>query len=330
MSAFDPSGDLLADRRHSYARAAREEGDLEAAADIMVQALELSPLWASGWFELGEIEEARGARNAAIAAFERARALDAHDKRGAGVKLAALGVPLTGTAMTPAYVAALFDQYAPRFDAALREGLEYRGPELLLAAILAVVGPEARFEVVLDLGCGTGLMAEALATCAGAIIGVDLSSGMAAIARRRGYKRVETGDLVDFLAAAPEGAADLVVAADVFVYLGDLVPAVRGAIRALRPGGLLSFSVQDRRDIDFAVGADMRFSHGEAYLRRVLAAAGFAEPAIQRTSTRRDRGDPTPGLIVVVEKPREFSARSDAAPVAPVSPRGTETNKSPQ
>lgn len=329
MSAFDPSGDLLADRRYAYARAAREEGDLEAAADLMAQALELAPRWASGWFELGEIEEARGGRDAAIAAFERARALDPHDKRGAGVKLAALGAPPTGEAMTSAYVAALFDQYAPRFDAALREGLDYRGPEILLAAILAVAGPRARFTDVLDLGCGTGLMAEALGTRAGAIIGVDLSSAMAAIARRRGYARVETGDLVDFLADAPEGSADLVVAADVFVYLGDLAPALQGAFRALRPGGLLGFSVQDGRDVDFAVGADMRFGHGEAYLRRALSAAGFAEPAIQRASTRRDRGEPTPGLIVVVEKPREFSARPIATPFAPANPRGTGTSRSP-
>src|SRR5207253_3063461 len=79
---------------------------------------------------------------------------------GATLHLARLRVGEPAPAMPPAYVASLFDQYAPDFDRALVEGLKYRGPAALLAAIdqaLRSQGEPRRFRRALDLGCGTGL-----------------------------------------------------------------------------------------------------------------------------------------------------------------------------
>ncbi len=67
--AFRSSGDLLADRRYDYAMAAKADGDLAAAADLLVQALEIAPGWAAGWFALGEVEAGRGAADDAAQAF---------------------------------------------------------------------------------------------------------------------------------------------------------------------------------------------------------------------------------------------------------------------
>src|SRR5215468_10369824 len=84
---FLSSGDLIADRRFEFARDLQLRGDLPAAADVLEQATELAPNFASAWFSLGEIREELGQRDAAVTAFRRARAADPEDRHGATVWL---------------------------------------------------------------------------------------------------------------------------------------------------------------------------------------------------------------------------------------------------
>src|SRR5919201_649927 len=125
LRLFLTSGDLMADRRYEFARDLQLKGDLAAAADLLEQAIELAPNFVSAWFTLGEIRRELGERDAAIAAFRKARDADASDRHGAGLKLMRLGAEKI-PAMPPAYVQTLFDQYAPRFDRALIGDLGYR------------------------------------------------------------------------------------------------------------------------------------------------------------------------------------------------------------
>src|SRR5919109_4104910 len=127
---FLSSGDLIADRRFEFARDLQLKGDLPAAADLLLQATELAPNFASAWFTLGEIRRELGEHDAAIAAFHKARASDPEDRHGAAVWLMRLGAEEL-TAMPRGYVQTLFDQYAPRFEAALLGDLGYRAPQLL-------------------------------------------------------------------------------------------------------------------------------------------------------------------------------------------------------
>src|SRR2546423_887871 len=84
---FITSGDLIADRRFDAARHYWARGDLLAAADIMAQAVEAAPRFASAWFALGEIREELGDRDGAVAAFRQARAADPDDRHGGGLHL---------------------------------------------------------------------------------------------------------------------------------------------------------------------------------------------------------------------------------------------------
>src|SRR5580692_5305844 len=115
---FLSSGDLMADRRFDFARDLQLKGDLVAAADLLQQATDLAPGFASAWFTLGEVREQLGERDAAIAAFRKAVAADPEDRHGASLRLMRLGADQL-SAMPRAYVCALFDQYAPRFETAL-------------------------------------------------------------------------------------------------------------------------------------------------------------------------------------------------------------------
>jgi tetratricopeptide (TPR) repeat protein len=71
---FLSSGDMIADRRFDFARDLQLKGDLAAAADLLLQATELAPGFASAWFTLGDIRERLGAREDAVAAFRKAQA----------------------------------------------------------------------------------------------------------------------------------------------------------------------------------------------------------------------------------------------------------------
>jgi predicted TPR repeat methyltransferase len=297
---FLSSGDLIADRRFEWARAAERKGDLAGAADLLAQALELVPAYASAWFALGEVREKAGDRAGAIEAYRRARAADPDDRHGAALTLIRLGA-LAAAPMPPAYVRALFDHYAPDFDRALLQGLNYRAPQLLHDAVARAAG-DTRHASVLDLGCGTGLAGAVFRPLADALVGVDLSPGMLAEADKRGiYDRLQAEDILSFLRA--EAAAGrthaLIVAADVFAYFPDLAPVLAASAPALAPSGLLAFTVERHDGAGVALNASLRYAHGDEHVRAALAAAGLRPHLLEPASTRTEKGIPVAGSVVV-------------------------------
>src|SRR5271156_1935640 len=132
------AGDLVAERRFTYAKAAAEEGDWSAAAELFEQALERAPNWAAAWFALGEAREKLGDFEAAAQAFGETLVADPADAQGAMARLALIGGGAAPGALPQAYVARLFDDYAPRFDKHLIDNLGYRAPALIAEALSAV------------------------------------------------------------------------------------------------------------------------------------------------------------------------------------------------
>ena len=299
---FITSGDLIADRRYDAARHYWARGDLLAAGDIMAQAVEAAPRFASAWFALGEIREELGDRDGAIAAFREARAVDTDDRHGASLHLMRLGAE-PFAAMPPAYVRTLFDQYAPDFDRALLDILHYRGPRVLRDAVLAALhaaGRRPKFSRAIDLGCGTGLSARAFARYTDEMIGFDLSPGMIEKARETGlYHRLAIGDMGELLREQPDASADLIFAADALVYLSDLGALFRDVRRVLAPQGLLAFTVETHPGDAVTLGAGLRYQHGRAYIRDELAQAALSQLALSEISTRDESGEPVPGLVAV-------------------------------
>jgi predicted TPR repeat methyltransferase len=302
---FLSSGDLIADRRYEFARDLQLKGDLAAAADVLEQAIELAPDFASAWFALGEIRGELGATDAAIAAYQKACAADPDDHHGASVRLMRLGAaPLAG--MPKAYVQSLFDQYAPRFEQELIERLYYRAPAILFKAVLAVRAGErkpALFKRAIDLGCGTGLGAAAFAKNVDTFIGVDLSAGMIAEARATGlYSELEVDDMTAALQRRPDANADLVLAADAMVYVGDLAPVLKEVQRVLASGGLVTFTVETHEGGGVIMGDGLRYAHSADYVRGALVSAGLLLMHIEPASPRIENQAPVHGLVVVAAK----------------------------
>jgi predicted TPR repeat methyltransferase len=296
---------MIADRRFDFARDLQMKGDLAAAADLLLQATELAPGFASAWFTLGEIRERLGERDAAIAAFRKAVTADPEDRHGASLRLMLLGADKL-SAMPPAYVRALFDQYAPKFEAALVDDLGYRGPSLLFKAVLsarAAIRKPAFFKRAIDLGCGTGLAAGAFAKEVDEFIGIDLSPRMIEKARLTGlYARLEVAEMAQGLREQFDASANLILAADAMVYLSDLAPLLQQAKRVLATGGLLAFTVETHDGDGVILGEGLRYAHSAAYVRSAIEAAGLALSRLEHLSARNEDNAPVPGLVVVATK----------------------------
>ncbi|MER9440904.1 methyltransferase domain-containing protein [Mesorhizobium sp. M0340] len=296
------SGDLTADRRADYAEMLYASGDHAAAAELLLGALELAPQWPAGWFRLGEMQEAAGAPDHAAQAWTTALRLDPADRLGAVLKLQLIGRAAAAQAPPSAFVETLYDHYAESFEGELVDRLGYRLPECLDRAIQAA--RPGRFSLARDLGCGTGLMGQKLRPIADRLEGYDISAGMLRQARAKGlYDLLVKTDLQDFCYSGPK--ADLVTAADVFIYVGALDRVVNKIAGMLAGGGLFAFSVEtlpggessDRAG--FALQPSRRYAHSQGYIERVLDADGFSILSLQATIIRQDRREPVEGLAVV-------------------------------
>jgi len=299
---FLSSGDPTLDRRHQWAKALIEEGDAGAAAELLEETLVRAPGFIAGWFLLGEARALLDERNAAATAFRRVIALDPGDRLGAGLRLARLGARKVKHSMSRAYICNLFDQYAGRFERDLVETLHYNAPALLRAGLEETAGAR-KFARVLDIGCGTGLMGEAIRDRAGELCGVDISAKMVEMAGRKNlYDRLVVGELLESL-GNEANPFDLVLAADVFVYFSDLKPVFAAVKERLSPSGLFAFTVETHEEEGVILRDTLRFAHGTPYLRATAAEAGLDVPLLKKVSTRHERNVPVGGLLAVLRAP---------------------------
>ncbi|GAA5232014.1 tetratricopeptide repeat protein [Verticiella sediminum] len=265
------------------------------------RALAIDPDIGAAWSRLGAIFKEQGKREEAIDALQRAISLgDARELNG--FLLASVTGRKAPLHAPTDYVQSLFDDYADEFDSHLVDVLNYRGHERLIAG-LATHAPGRHYARGLDLGCGTGLCAPLLAPLVDSLDGVDLSGRMVEKARARGgYREVSRGDLAAYLARTPE-RYDLVVSADVLLYVGDLAQVFDGVQRVLRPDGVFCFTAErGEDDTDVVLLPRLTYAHSEKYLRNMALRHGLQVLAIEQHPIREDQGEPIPGLYVYVAR----------------------------
>jgi predicted TPR repeat methyltransferase len=290
-----------------------EMRDLPNAETAARRANSLRPDALGAYYTLGITLEAQKRREEAIALFRRVLAMAPHADV-VRFHLASLTGEQAYAAVPPEFVAGLFDQYADTFDRHLVEVLHYRGHELVVNAVEAARAangglPALPLDIV-DLGCGTGLAAPLLQPLARTLVGVDLSPRMIHQARQRKlYDELVVGELTGFLADRP-ARFDLAVAADVFSYMGDLAPALAVARAALRPGGLLAFTVEKLEEggADFRLEVTRRFRHALSYLRSAVTASGMDEVSAQEAALRTNSGQRVDGWVMVLRKGSDGTA----------------------
>jgi predicted TPR repeat methyltransferase len=278
-----------------FATALAELGQHGRALDCAARALRLDAGLAAVWTLQGTLLRESGRDAEAAQSFRSAIAAGGDAELNAFFLAAVEGASLPAQA-PPApreYVQSLFDSYAEGFERHLTDVLRYQAPQILVEGL-----GQRRFESALDLGCGTGLGGECLQGHASRVVGVDISAGMVAQARSRGvYAEVLQADVLDFLSASRQ-VFDLVVAADVFIYLGDL-GAVFSAVKGrLAPEGMFAFTVElasGKRDVELR--PSLRYAHTRSAIESLARGNGFTIQAMAEHALREDQGTPIGGLF---------------------------------
>jgi predicted TPR repeat methyltransferase len=286
------------------ARAAelREVDRVAAAYVCQHHAAQLAPEDADIWRELGELAHIMDRRDEARVAFERYDALRPGDVEVEHLLIALRDGPAPSRA-SDRYLRALYSRFSPFYDDSMVDDLEYCGPALLERAVAPVLGARADLDV-LDLGCGTGLAAAALRPRASRLVGVDLSEAMIDAARRRGsYDALHVAEVTDFLGRDGRDTFHLITACDTLIYFGDLRQVIVPAVRWLRPGGLIAFTVERSDRPPFQLTDSGRFAHHVDHIREVAGESALVLVSAEEAVLRYEYGRAVPGLVAVLRHP---------------------------
>ncbi|MEM1432632.1 MAG: tetratricopeptide repeat protein [Pseudomonadota bacterium] len=260
--------------------------DRDNASRHYLRALELDPDDTGTRVRCAEVLAALGAKDQAISVLRDHPTV--HSLIGHTIDAIA---GATGSRVSTDYVQALFDGFADSFDETLSR-LGYQGPRLLREMLAATIAPDTlSYNAALDLGCGTGLLGEAMADHCQRLVGVDLSPKMLDVARSRGlYDSLVAEDILEFLTRADE-RFDLVIATDVFNYFGTLEPLLAGIAAVLTDSKHLAFSVEDliESEAGYALQPTGRYQHNADHVREQLTRTGF-QLLTEETHTMRHEG----------------------------------------
>jgi predicted TPR repeat methyltransferase len=303
VESYDTSLDIDPARAQTYCSRGTALQRLHRFQDALAsydRAIELQPQYPLAHQYRGNSLRALQRKDEAIAAYELALAQGAAPGEIA-YALASLGAAPAPSQPPPDHVKTLFDQYAGHFDQHLVENLRYQVPSLIDAAIRRNL-PAGQMDT-LDMGCGTGLCAPYLRAYSRSLDGIDLSDGMLERARERKlYDSLACRELTSFLSESAS-RYDLIVAADVFVYIGDLTDVFAHAAAALRKDGLACFTVEAGAGQDFTLAPSQRYVHSIDYVRRLAVGAGLRVLEAERHIGRYEAGVEVPVFVVVLQKP---------------------------
>jgi len=285
--------------------ALKADGDLEKTIQHYLHAISLQPAVAELHHNLALIYHGQGKVVEAQACFE--KALELQPSNETARHLLAAIQNRTPERAPAAYVRDTFDGYADNFDTHLVDRLQYRTPKMLADLLQTKLDCEATSLNILDLGCGTGLFGEEIRHLKDRMTGVDLSTKMLDKARTRNiYDELIADDLLNYLASSTEHF-DLIVATDVFNYVGNLQPVFEHASRLLRKGKWFAFSLEAAPEgvTDFALDKTGRYQHSRRYVLPLCERHGFEELSFSQSTIRMDGNKAVTGYLYHLRRKAE-------------------------
>lgn len=205
----------------------------------------------------------------------------------------------------PEFVQALFDQYAYNYDEHVKKQLKYQVPALIRENLSPFVVRKSTPWQVLDLGCGTGLCAPYLHDIADLLIGVDISPNMIEVAKQLGgYHKLYVENITHFL-PKHSNQFDLIVAADVLCYFGDLTLLFGQCRQALKQNALFAFTLEKlmfpmKRNQPYRLMPSGRFTHSQEYIDNKCFEAHFKVDVVKEIILRYQEDEPVVGFLYIV------------------------------
>lgn len=268
-------------------------------SDSLLQFIDSIALDADSRFELAHYVSEAGACDAGIQLYHKGLELRPDDEPARYLLAAQAGQRQSRA--PAAYISGLYDRHADEFEQRLLGRLGYDAPDRL-ASLLPnwLPGLPAR---ILDLGCGTGLLGQALRQQfeTAEITGVDLSQQMLQQARNKGcYQRLICDDILGF---EPDSPFDLITASDVLIYLGDLKPLFIRLPHWLNDGGTFACTLELGEQLTPELTPSGRFRHSEAYLQQLAETQGLELLLSAGIPLRKEHGKMLQGQILLFRKP---------------------------
>jgi predicted TPR repeat methyltransferase len=198
------------------------------------------------------------------------------------------------------YVESLFNSCADQFEDRLVNQLQYTLPEQLVEQLYSCL-PNVALSAI-DLGCGTGLLGKALAsrTSIHSLTGVDLSEEMLEHARKtKLYHHLIHDDILHSLQSTHD--IDLIMAADVLIYLGELASLFKQANQTLKTGGLFAFSIESCEN-EWRLDKSGRYQHSPEYIQLLLNEHGFSLIKAATCNLRLEKEQPVAGEMFILKK----------------------------
>lgn len=294
--SLDPNSALTF---HNLGNLFYSKGENDRAISYFRQALTIEPEFADAINNLANLLAASGNTAEAIALFKRALKLNRNNSVAQHMLDALEGN--TTSSPSPDYVINLFDNAANEFDKRLTGELEYKAPQLLHKAISRISDVKSNTLDIMDLGCGTGLCAPLFSGYAKTLNGIDLSQKMLDKARKLDlYDELISGDITKILNQSKH-RYDLILSADVFIYVGDLKNIFKATAKALKPGALFALSLEaENSDVDFRLRTSGRYAHSIGYIKKLAKENDLTESYLEEATIRMDKNKPIKGYIVVL------------------------------
>lgn len=282
------------------AQQALERGNTGLAANCLENAVRQDPADIEAYRALGRILRFAGRPDEAATWYRRCLEIAPADAV-ANMGLVALGQRPVPERLPNDVVLYVFERNAESYESNMR-GLGYSIPESLLGLLRAEGGAADGSLDVLDLGCGSGWCGPLFRPFARRLVGVDLSPRMLAIAAgKHVYDELIQEDILEYLARTA-GGIDVVVAANVLVYFGDLALLAEGVARVLRPGGCFFFDVEKGEGSEPGFHVSGRYTHSLAVLESAMLPRGFTFSRVDETVMRTELGSPVAGLCCAVHR----------------------------
>lgn len=199
------------------------------------------------------------------------------------------------------YIETIFDNYAENFENNLLNDLAYQTPRELWQKY-NILFPDSNRSQCLDLGCGTGLAAEAFMPCSSNFTGVDISDKILQVADSKNiYTKLIKNDILSFL-EQDENAYDLIVAADVFTYMGNLEALFKACFKQSMVNGVMCFSVENTKEETFSLKDTGRFGHSPSYIKNLCQQTGWTVLSSHNSRLRQDRNEWIWGHLFILQK----------------------------
>lgn len=196
------------------------------------------------------------------------------------------------------YVQTVFDNYSESYEQSLVNELGYSVPTQLRETFDLTFPKTHKIENCLDLGCGSGLAAMEFSDICHSFLGVDLSKKMLQLASNKDiYKSLFATDIESFLNQNDE-LFDLILAADVFTYVGELRAIFERLTHCATDSTVFSFSTELlKNSASFDLQKSGRFAYSREYITQTAQNTGWQIVNTKATGLRKERGQWIDGII---------------------------------